>query len=296
MDIAQLNEDVSVFAHQLATWAADALPNLIGAIALLGAGWWLSGLAARAIGRMVDAHPYVDSTLKGVLTRLVRWGVLTITGVAALSQLGFQTTSLLAALGAIGLAVGLALQGTLANIAAGIMLLWLRPFKVGDYISAGDASGTVKEVGLFASMLETFEGVFLFVPNSSLWNTKITNFTRSTRRMVRETFGIAYEDDIAKARKILLKMAKEDERVYDDPSPAIYVSSLGDNAVELELRVWAKGSDWVALHFDVIERGKLALDAAGISIPFPQRDLHIKSMPVEVTKELPAPKSRKSAA
>ncbi|MGI9402916.1 MAG: mechanosensitive ion channel family protein, partial [Hyphomicrobium sp.] len=198
--------------------------------------------------------------------------------------------------GAIGLAIGLALQGTLANIAAGIMLLWLRPFRVGDYVSAGDAAGTVKEVGLFASTVVTFEGVFLFVPNSRLWNTKITNFTRSTPRMVRETFGIAYEDDIAKARKVLLKMVKGDERAHTDPPHSIYVSSLGDNSVALELRVWTKGSDWVALRFDVIERGKLALEAAGISIPFPQRDLYIKSVPSDVMKEPHAPKKRKSAA
>lgn len=296
MDIAQFNEDVTIFANQLATWAASALPNFLAALAILAAGWWLSAVAARATGHMVETRPYVDPTLKGVLTQIVRWGLLAITVVAALSQLGFATTSLLAALGAIGLAIGLALQGTLANIAAGIMLLWLRPIKVGDYISAGDASGTVKEIGLFASTVVTFEGVFLFVPNSSLWNTKITNFTRSTPRMVRETFGIAYEDDIAKARKVLLKVATEDKRVHEDPPPVIYVSSLGDNAVALELRAWTKGSDWVALRFDVIERGKLALDAAGISIPFPQRDLHIKNMPGDVTKEPPAPKKHKSAA
>lgn len=296
MTIAQLNQDVTGFAQQLVTWAAGALPNFLAALAILVAGWWLSGVAARATGHMVEARPYVDPTLKGVLTQLVRWGLLAITGVAALSQLGFATTSILAALGAAGLAIGLALQGTLANIAAGIMLLWLRPFRVGDYISAGDAAGTVKEIGLFASTLSTFEGVFLFIPNSSLWNTKVTNFTRSTPRMVRVAFGIAYEDDIAKARKILLKMAKEDERVHDDPPPAIYVSSLGDNAVEVELRAWTIGSEFVALRFDVIERGKLALEAAGISIPFPQRDLYIKSIPSDVMKEPHAPKKRKSAA
>lgn len=296
LDLARLNEDLTVFAQQLATWVGGALPNFLAALAIFGAGWWLSGVAARATSHMVDARPYVDPTLKGVLTQIVRWGLLAITVVAALSQLGFATTSLLAALGAVGLAIGLALQGTLANIAAGIMLLWLRPFRVGDYVSAGEVAGTVKEVGLFASTVVTFEGVFLFVPNSNLWNTKITNFTRSTPRMVRETFGIAYEDDIAEARQVLLKMATEDERTHADPPPAIYVSSLGDNSVALELRVWTEGSDWVALRFEVIERGKAALEAAGISIPFPQRDIYIKSMPSDVLRELAAPKKGKSAA
>jgi small conductance mechanosensitive channel len=248
---------------------------------------------------LVETQPYVDPTLRGVLKAMVRWGLLVIVFVAALSQLGVATTSMLAALGAIGLAIGLALQGTLANIAAGIMLLWLRPFRVGEYIEAGDAAGTITEVGLFATHMTTFEGVALFVPNSRLWDTKIVNFTRSSPRMVREPFGIAYEDDIAKARKVLLKVATAHEKVLADPQPGIYVNALGDNAVALELRAWALGPDWVQTRFDLIEGGKLALDAAGISIPFPQRDLHIKDGGVTAPAESGAParpKKRKSAA
>jgi len=276
MNITQLNQDFSAFTTKLAAWAITALPNVVGALLILFIGWWLSGVAARAIGNVVEKQPYVDPTLQGVLKRLVRWGLLAMVFVAALTQLGVATTSMLAALGAIGLAVGLALQGTLANIAAGIMILWLRPFRVGDYIDAGSAAGTVKDVGLFASHMTTFEGVALFVPNSELWGSKIINYTRSSPRMVRETFGIAYEDDIAKARVVLLDMLSEDKRVRDDPPPGIFVNALGDNAVALELRAWTDGPNWVQLRFDIIERGKLALDAAGISIPFPQRDIHIK--------------------
>ncbi len=179
MDITELNQDFATFTTKLAAWAAVALPNFIGALLILGIGWWLSGVAARAIAHLVETQPYVDPTLKGVLKRIVRWGLLILVFVAALAQLGVATTSMLAALGAIGLAIGLALQGTLANIAAGIMLLWLRPFRVGDYIEAGSAAGTVKDVGLFASHMTTFEGVSLFVPNSELWGTKIVNYTRS---------------------------------------------------------------------------------------------------------------------
>ncbi len=179
MNITQLNQDFSAFTTKLAAWAATALPNVVGALLILGIGWWLSGVAARAIAHVVEKQPYVDPTLQGVLKRLVRWGLLVMVFVAALTQLGVATTSMLAALGAIGLAVGLALQGTLANIAAGIMILWLRPFRVGDYIDAGSAAGTVKDVGLFASHMTTFEGVALFVPNSELWGTKIVNYTRS---------------------------------------------------------------------------------------------------------------------
>jgi small conductance mechanosensitive channel len=276
MDLTRLNQDLGAFTTQLAGWAGVALPNLVAAILILGIGWWLSAVATRAIGHVVETQPYVDPTLKGVLKTIVRWGLLVLVFVAALSQLGVATTSMLAALGAIGLAVGLALQGTLANLAAGIMILWLRPFRVGDFIEAGNAAGTVTGVGLFASHLTTFEGLDLFVPNSALWDTKIVNYTRSSPRMVRLTFGIGYEDDIAKARKVLLEVARGDKRVLAEPEPGVFVAALGDNAVALELRAWTAGPEWVATRFDLIEHGKQALDAAGISIPFPQRDIHIK--------------------
>lgn len=279
MDFSKLNNDVTDFTTKIVEWAGTALPNVIAALLILGIGWWLSGYAARGIGSIVEKQPYVDPTLKGVLKRIVRWGLLILVFVAALGQLGVATTSMLAALGAIGLAIGLALQGTLANIAAGVMILWLRPLRVGEYVEAGDAAGTVNEVGLFATNMTTFEGVALFVPNSKLWDTKVINYTRSNPRMVRETFGIAYEDDIAKARKTLLAMVADNDKVLTNPEPIIYVSSLGDNAVGLELRAWTKGPDWVQTRFELIEGGKLALDAAGISIPFPQRDLHIKDIP-----------------
>ncbi len=276
MDLTGLNQEIVTFSSRLAEWAATAVPNVVGAILILTIGWWLSGVAARAIANTVETHPYVDPTLRGVLKQIVRWGLLILVFVAALSQLGVATTSMLAALGAIGLAVGLALQGTLANIAAGIMLLWLRPFRVGDYIDAGGTAGTVNDVGLFASRITTFEGVSQFVPNSDLWGTKIVNFTRSNPRMVREAFGIGYEDDIAAARKVLLDVAAGHEKVLKEPAPVINVNELGDNAVALELRAWTPGPEYVQTRFDLIEAGKLALDAAGISIPFPQRDLHIK--------------------
>jgi small conductance mechanosensitive channel len=296
MDLTELDQDFAAFANKVAAWATAALPNILSALLILAIGWWLSGVAARAIAHVVETQPYVDPTLKGVLKRIVRWGLLVLVFVAALSQLGVATTSMLAALGAIGLAVGLALQGTLANIAAGIMILWLRPFRVGDYIEAGNAAGTVDDVGLFASHMTTFEGVALFVPNSDLWGTKIINYTRSSPRMVRLTFGIAYEDDIAQARKVLLGVVAKDARVRDDPEPGIFVDALGDNAVALELRAWTEGPDWVQLRFDLIERGKLALDAAGITIPFPQRDVHIKNgqlsdVPKPATKDADPSKS-----
>lgn len=279
MDFSKLNQDISTFTDGLAVWAAAALPNLIGALLILAIGWWLSGVAARSIGGLVERQPYVDPTLHGVLKRLVRWGLLVVVIIAALGQLGVATTSMLAALGAIGLAIGLALQGTLSNIAAGVMILWLRPFRVNEYIDAAGVSGTVNEVGLFATNMTTFEGVSLFVPNSDLWGSRVINYSRSNPRMVRETFGIAYEDDISKARKALLAMIADNEHVLSDPEPVIHVSSLGDNSVGLEMRAWTAGPDYVQTRFELLEAGKLALDAAGVTIPFPQADIHIKEMP-----------------
>lgn len=276
MNLSTLNQDISGLADKVMEWGLNTVPSILSALLILLVGWWLSGVAARAIAHVVETHPYVDPTLKGVLKRIVRWGLIVLVIVAALNQLGVATTSMLAALGAIGLALGLALQGTLSNIAAGIMILWLRPFRVGDYIEAGSAAGTVNDVGLFASHMTTFEGLSLFVPNADLWGTKVVNYSRSSPRMVRLAFGIGYEDEIAKARAALLDMLAKDDRVLAEPEPAVYVSELGDSAVGLELRAWTRGPDWVVLRFDLIERGKSALDAAGISIPFPQRDIHIK--------------------
>jgi len=294
MDLTEFNKDFVDLISHVSAWAAAALPNIFSAILILAIGWWLSGVAARAIAHVVETQPYVDPTLRGVLKRIVRWGLLVLVFVAALGQLGVATTSMLAALGAIGLALGLALQGTLSNIAAGIMILWLRPFRVGEYVVGGDAAGTVTEVGLFATHMTTFEGVSLFVPNADLWGTKIINYSRSSPRMVREAFAIAYEDDIAKARRALLKVVKQHKRVLSDPAPGVYVNELGDNAVALELRAWTPGSDWVQTRFDLIEGGKIALDGAGITIPFPQRDIHIKTPPQDGAP--PKVKKRKSAA
>ena len=191
MDPKAMTEQATTFVTQLSAWAALALPNFVSAILLLAIGWWIAGRAERGIAQLLDKTSRIDPTLRSVISSLVRYSILVLVAVAVLGQLGIQTTSILAALGAIGLAIGLAMQGTLSNIAAGMMLLWLRPFRVGDYVDTGNVAGTVKEVGLFASILHTWDGIFLFVPNSQLWNTKITNFSRLPTRLVDLKFGVA---------------------------------------------------------------------------------------------------------
>jgi small conductance mechanosensitive channel len=219
------------------------------------------------------------------MVSIVRYAILIVILVAALGQLGVQTTSILAVLGAAGLAIGLAMQGTLANIAAGMMLLWLRPFRVGDYIETGSLAGTVKDVGLFATELHSWDGLYQFVPNAQLWNTRITNFTRLPTRLVDLRFGVGYGDDLAKGQQVLLQLASGDARVHAEPPPQVFVNALGDSAVELALRFWGANTDYWPLRRELTERGKLALEDAGLSIPFPQRDVHLYAAASEPAKE-----------
>ncbi len=275
MKADEITAEVNIFLKQLADWAAVAVPSFIGALLILVIGWWIASWAERAVRRLLDGQSRIDATLTSVMASVVRYAILIVVLVAVLGQLGIQTTSILAALGAAGLAIGLALQGTLQNIAAGMMLLWLRPFKVGDYVDTGSIAGTVKQVGLFASELHTWDGIYLFVPNSQLWNTRLTNFSRLATRLVDLKFGIAYGDDIAKGKQVLLDLAAGDERVHKEPASIVFVDSLGDSAVVLALRVWASNADYWDVRRALTENGKLALEAAGLSIPFPQRDVHL---------------------
>jgi small conductance mechanosensitive channel len=273
MTATQISGEVNTFFSQLAAWAAVALPQLVSAIVLLLVGLWFAGWADRSVRRLLASR--VEPTLCGVLASVVRYGILIIVLVAVLGQLGIQTTSILAALGAAGLAIGLAMQGTLSNIAAGMMLLWLRPFKVGDYIDTGSVAGTVKELGLFASELHSWDGIYLFVPNAQLWNTRVINYSRLPTRMVELKFGVGYDDDLEKGQQVLSQLVTDDARVRTDPAPLVFVNALGDSAVELALRFWVANADYWTLRRAMTERGKSALEDAGLSIPFPQRDVHL---------------------
>lgn len=279
MDPLNMSRQASTFLSELTTWATVTVPNIVIAVIIILAGWWLAGFAQRRAFRLIEEQPHIDSTLRSIISSLVRYTILTIVLLAALAQVGIQTTSVLTALGAIAIAIGLALQGTLSNIAAGIMLVWLRPFRVGDAIESTSAAGTVRDVGLFATELQTFDGVFVFVPNSELWNARIRNYSRLPTRMVDLKFGVAYSDDIAKGLAVLRDLGKGDSRVAAEPAPLVFVDELADSAVILGLRVWAPTADYWNVCRDFLERGKAALEAAGLSIPFPQRDIHVYQAP-----------------
>ncbi|MFD1746203.1 mechanosensitive ion channel family protein [Rhizobium helianthi] len=259
---------------QLSALAVQYSFSILGAIILLIIGWVASGLLSRWARQGMGRIHGIDATLAQFFSNIIRYAVLVIVIVMVLGQFGVQTASILAALGAIGLAIGLALQGTLQNIAAGIMLLVLRPFRVGEYIDTGSVNGTVQEIGLFATELKTYDGLYRLAPNSLLWNVPVTNYSRLSTRMHDFKVGIAYEDDIDKALGILLDLANREERILKDPPPSAFVMELGDNAVVLALRYWANSSVWWMTSRDMTKRTKEAFDAAGISIPFPQVTYH----------------------
>lgn len=278
-NVKQIGGEISVFVTQLTAWAAVALPSLLSAIVLLIVGWWLASRAERGVRVLLGRQSQIDLTLSGVLASLVRYGILILVVVAVLGQLGIQTTSILAALGAAGLAIGLAMQGTLSNIAAGMMLLWLRPFRIGDFIDNGNVSGTVTDVGLFASELRTYDGVYIFMPNSDLWNRRLINYSRMPTRMVDLKFGVGYGDDIATGKQTLLAMVVDETKVNAQPEPLVFVDELADSAVVLRLRCWTANADYWTVVRAFNERGKAALEAAGLSFPFPQRDVHVQGGP-----------------
>ena len=251
--------------------------DIAGAIVLLVVGWTVAGWIRRVIRRTLDSVPVLDETLKPLIANLVRYAVLIFVLIAVLNQFGVQTTSIIAVLAATGLAIGLALQGMLANVASGVMLLFLRPFNVGEYVEAGGIAGTVTEIGLFNTEIKTSAGPGLVVPNSKIWDGPITNFSRNPTRRFDIAVGIGYDDDIDGAMALLKGLLTGDDRVLDDPEPLVVVQELGDSAVIINLRAWTRSGDYGATVWDLNKEIITELQATGYSIPFPQRDVHIVS-------------------
>lgn len=249
--------------------------NVLGAVLILVVGWALSGWASRIIRRLGDRSERLDRTIVLVLARLARWVVMVFTVIAVLNRFGIQTTSIVALLGAAGLAVGLALQGALGNVAAGLMILGLRPFRVGDAIEVGGTTGVVDDIGLFVTRMHAFDNVAIYLPNSSIWGSEIRNFSQNPTRRVDLLFGIGYGDDIEHAIRVIEEVIQADERVLTEPEPLIAVDSLGDDSVKLLVRPWVERADAYAVKLDLTRRIKERFDEEGISIPFPQRDVHL---------------------
>ena len=248
--------------------------SVVAAIVILIIGWIVSGFVYRSILKATHKSARIDDTIGRFFAGVARYGVLIFTVIAVLSKFGVQTASVIAVLGALGLAVGFALQGTLSNVAAGLMILFLRPFKIGDFIEAGGASGTVSTVGLFTTELNTPDNVLTIVPNSAIIAATIKNYTANPKRRVDFLMGIAYEDDINKAIGVMKEIIEADVRIDKDPEPVLVVGELADSSVNLIVRVWSSKDDYWPVKFDLTKAFKETFDRNGITIPFPQRELH----------------------
>lgn len=243
--------------------------RVLSAVLILIAGWTIGNW----LKRMIESIKKLDETLKTFLGGLVKYTVFAVAIVTILGQFGVQTASLIAVLGAAGLAIGLALQGTLSNVAAGVMLLILRPFNVGDYIKFNSNEGTVKTLGLFGCEMATAENIYIFAPNSAIWNADIYNFSRNTHRRQDISVGISYGDDINKAFKTIQKVLDGEERLIrtEGKEPQVMVLRMGESSVDMIVRVWATTKDFWSVKWDLTKAIKEALDDAGITIPFPTR-------------------------
>ncbi|MBN2373722.1 mechanosensitive ion channel [bacterium] len=260
--------------NKLYSYIAQYGLSFLAAIFIFVIGKWLARILSNVLEKfMVKAN--VEKTLASFTKNITYAALLVFVVVAALNKLGIQTTSFIAVIGAAGLAVGLALQGSLSNFAAGVLLIIFKPFKVGDFIEAGGTVGTVKEIQIFCTVLDHFDNRRIVVPNSKITGDNITNFSAIEKRRVDLVFSISYSDNIKTAKETLEKIVTSDSRVLKDPKPVVAVSQLGDSGVSLVCRPWVKPQDYWDVYFDTLEKGKLELEKNGITIPFPQQDVHL---------------------
>ncbi len=249
--------------------------NITMAIVVFVIGRMVAGFVVRLVNKIMKRSK-MDEILVNFICSILNAILLLFVIVAALDQLGVNTTSLIALMGAAGLAVGLALQNSLQNFAAGVMLIVFRPFKAGDFVEAGGTMGVVETISIFSTMLRTPDNREVIVPNGNIYGGNITNFSARPTRRIDLMFGIGYDDDIRKAKDILTKLVVEDERILKDPAPQIVVGELGDSSVNFHVRPWVKSADYWDVYFDLTEKVKLTFDEAGISIPYPQMDVHLE--------------------
>ncbi len=267
-------ENLSHYTDMAIELLIGFVPKLALAIFTLIMGLWVIKVFVKAFGRTMERSE-VDVSLQKFLSTLVGilFRILLVISVA--SMVGIKMTSFIAILGAAGLAVGLALQGSLANFAGGVLILLFKPYKAGDFIDAQGYLGTVNQIQVFNTILKTPDNKTVILPNGGLSNSSITNFSTEPTRRVDMTFGISYSDDIKETKDLLTKVIEDESRILKDPSPMVVVSELADSSVNLAVRVWCKTSDYWGVYFDMHEKVKLSFDKQGVSIPFPQRDVHV---------------------
>ena len=251
--------------------------NVLGAIATLIAGYFVAGWLGRLVNGAVSKIDKIDPVFHHLPGKVVRVAILIFTLIAVLNRFGVETTSLIALLGAAGLAIGLALQGTLSNVAAGVMVLFFRPFKIGDAVQLDGTVYVIDSLGFFICKAHLPDGPLVFIPNSKIWGQTIINLSVTDKdiRRIDESYGIAYGDNIDAALAILNQIALNEPRILQDPAPLIKVDSLGDSSVNILFRVWTSRTDWWTTKLDLIQRCKEKLEQGGCSIPFPQREIHV---------------------
>jgi len=259
---------------KLIEWGSAFGIKLIAAVAILIIGRIIAKSIRKIIIKVMDKRK-VDKTISTFISSLVFSALYIFVILAALSQVGIQTTSFMAIIGAAGLAIGLALQGSLSNFAAGFLIILFRPFKLGDYVEAGGVSGSISKITIFTTDINTVDNKKIIVPNAQIMNGTITNYTAEKTRRVDLTFGVGYDADISKVKDILNKIIKEHKLVLKDPESFVRLGNLGDSSIDFTVRVWTKTEDYWAVFFDLTESAKEEFDKENINIPYPQMDVHM---------------------
>jgi len=269
-----MNEIIAAIRAWISTYGMVFALKILGSIAILIIGRWVA-LSVTALTRRVLERRKIDPIIAGFVADLAYFILLTFVVVAAITNLGIETTSIAATVAAAGLAIGLALQGSLANFAAGFVLIFFRHFKKGDFIEGAGTAGIVEEIQAFATLLKTPDNKKVIVPNAKLTADNIINYSALETRRVDMKFGVSYSDDIPRVKQLLHRIISEDPRILKDPAPTIAVAELADSSVNFVVRVWVKVPDYWDVCFDTTEKVKLTFDREGVTIPFPQRDVHV---------------------
>jgi small conductance mechanosensitive channel len=267
--------DLSKYTDLAIMYASEYGLKIVAALAIFVIGKWVAKKLSVVTKKMMTKAK-IDVTLSEFSESLIYFTLLAMVILASLNALGINTTSFIAVFGAASLAVGLALQGSLANVGAAVLIIIFRPFKVGDFIEAGGATGTVEDITMFSTVISPLDNRTIIVPNSAIIGGNIVNFSQKEKRRVDLTFGIGYDDDLRLAKQTLIDILNADERILKDPEPFVAVSELGDSSVNFITRAWVNMADYWDVHFDTLEKVKLTFDEKGISIPYPQMDLHMK--------------------
>ena len=272
--LPEFNVDWAALWTQVQTVGLEFAMKVVTAVVIFYVGRMVARLISNGLRKMMQAQE-VDKILESFVCNLAHWVLMTFVIIAAINQLGVQTTSLIAIMGAAGLAIALALQGSLANFAAGILIVMFRPYKVGDFVEAAGISGTIMQVQILTTILKTGDNKQIVVPNGQIMGSIITNYSANDTRRVDMVVGVSYEDDIDKVRATIQELVESDKRILKDPACLIAVAELADSSVNFNVRPWVKSSDYSGVKFDLTEAIKKRFDREGISFPFPQQDVHL---------------------